>query len=152
MIKKVVTYFDFDNNERTETLYFNLTQTELVDMAMDLPDSVSEQIGPNPTEADADKLAMTMVDSLGKKGIVDFIKQLVLKAYGIKSEDGRRFIKSKEITEEFSQTLAYDAILMELLSNDTAASDFVNSVIPAKVIEKMPAMKQPRTRKTLPQK
>lgn len=152
MIKKTVTYFDFDENERTETLYFNLTQTELVDMALDLPDSVSEQIGPNPTEADADKLAMAMVESLGKKGVVDFIKQLVLKAYGVKSEDGRRFVKSKEITEEFSQTLAYDAVLMELLSNDKAASDFVNSVIPTKVIEKMPVMTETKSKKALPKK
>lgn len=152
MITKTITYFDFDSNERTETLYFNLTQTELVDMAMDLPDSVSEEISPNPTEADADRLASKMINELGKKGIVDFIKKLVLKAYGIKSEDGRRFVKSEAITEEFSQTLAYDAIVMELLSNDESASDFVNSVIPAKVIEKMPVMKSGKGKRTLPQK
>ena len=152
MITKTITYLDFDSNERTETLYFNLTQTELVDMAMDLPDSVSEEIGPNPTEADADKLASKMINELGKKGVVDFIKKLVLKAYGIKSEDGRRFVKSEAITEEFSQTLAYDAIVMELLSDDEAASNFVNSVIPAKVIEKMPVMKSGKGKKALPQK
>ena len=152
MITKSITYLDFDSNERTETHYFNLTQTELVEMAMDLPDGVSEEIGPNPTEADADKLATKMISELGKKGIVDFIKKLVLKAYGIKSEDGRRFVKSEAITEEFSQTLAYDAIIMELLSDDEAASNFVNSVIPAKVIEKMPVMKSGKGKKSLPQK
>lgn len=140
MIKRTVTYEDYDNNVRIETLYFNLNQTELVEMAMDLPDTVSNKIGNDPNKVDSEAVAIGMIEALGQKGIINFIKTLLLKSYGIKSEDGRRFEKSEEISKDFSQTLAFDTILMELLSDDKAASDFVNGIIPAKTIEKMGAM------------
>lgn len=142
MIKKTVHYFDYDNNERTETLYFNLNQSELIEVALDIPDDVSETVGNDPSKFDKDVVAKGLVEKMGQKGIMGFVKDLLLKSYGIKSEDGRRFIKSKEISEEFSQTIAFDTIFMELMSDDNAAADFVNNVIPASVIEKMPFMKQ----------
>lgn len=141
MLKKIVNYTDFDNNQRTETLYFNMTQTELVEFAMDLPDGVTNSVA-EAGKLDEQQAAMVMIEKLGGKGVMGFIKNLLLKSYGIKSEDGRRFIKSPALSEEFSQTLAFDAIFMELMGDDNAASDFVNSVIPASVIDKMPMMKQ----------
>lgn len=140
MLKKIVNYTDFDNNQRSETLYFNMTQTELVEFAMDLPDGVTSTVAENG-EMDEQQAAMAMIEKLGGKGVMGFIKNLLLKSYGVKSEDGRRFIKSAALSEEFSQTLAFDAIFMELMGNDKAASDFVNGVIPAAVIEKMPMMR-----------
>lgn len=142
MLKKTVTYFDFDDNERTETLYFNLTQSELVEIAVDLPDAVSGVIDGDPTKMDRDAVAVGLVERLGQKGVMGFIKDLLLKSYGIKSADGRRFEKSEEISREFSQTIAFDTIFMELMGDDKAAADFVNGVIPAKVIENMNIMNQ----------
>lgn len=139
MLKKTVNYFDFDGNERTEDLYFNLTQTELVEMAMELPDGVSSSIGNDPSKIDEKAAAMKLMETLGNKGVLEFIKNLLLKSYGIKSEDGRRFEKSDEISREFSQTLAFDTILMELMSNDVEAANFVNNIIPSKIVDKINA-------------
>lgn len=142
MIRKTVTYFDYDNNERTETLYFNLNQSELVEIAMDIPDDVSTTVGSDPEKFDKEVVAKGLVEKMGQKGIMGFVKDLLLKSYGIKSEDGRRFIKTPAIREEFSQTVAFDTVFMELMADDKAAADFVNGVIPANVIEKMPFMNQ----------
>ena len=137
MLKKTVTYTDFDGNERTETHYFNLTQTELIDMAMDLPGDVKETFGDDPSKVDQEALGIELMNKIGGQGIIGFIKDVVQKSYGIKSEDGRRFIKDERITKEFTQTLAYDAIIMEFMSNDVAAAEFINKIIPASVLEKM---------------
>lgn len=139
MLKKTVNYTDFDGNERTETLYFNLTQTELIDMAMNLPGGVTETVGNDPDKIDTEAAAVELMNKLGGHGIINFIKEVVLKSYGVKSEDGRRFIKKPELTEEFSQTLAYDAIIMEFMTNDVAAAEFINKIIPANVLDKMTA-------------
>lgn len=137
MLKKTVTYADFDGNERTETLYFNLTQTELIDMAMKLPGGMTEAFGNDPSKVDPEVAGAELMNKLGGQGIINFIKEVVLKSYGEKSEDGRRFIKDEKITKEFSQTLAYDAIIMEFMTNDVAAAEFINKIIPANVLEKM---------------
>ena len=142
MLKKTVKYFDFDGNERTETLYFHLSQTELIEMAMDIPDGVSDVVGNDPNKVNEDA-AMRLVETLGGKGILDFIKKLLLKSYGIKSEDGRRFEKSEELSKEFSQTLAFDTIIMELMSNEEMAGQFITAVIPKDAADKMTAMSKP---------
>ena len=150
MIKKTVTYFDYDNNERTETLYFNLNQNELIEVALDIPDDVSATVGNDPDKFDKEAVATGLIEKMGQKGIMGFVKDLLIKSYGIKSEDGRRFIKTPELAEEFSQTVAFDTVFMELMADDKAASDFVNGVIPANVIEKMPFMD--KKTKALPKK
>ena len=78
---------------------------------------------------------------MGSRGIIKFIKELVLRSYGVKSEDGRRFIKSKELSEEFSQTIAYDMFMSELMSDDNAASNFVNGLIPASMAGELDEVK-----------
>ena len=150
MIKKTVTYFDFDNNERTETHYFHLNQSELIEIALDIPDDVSKTVGNDPNNFDKEAVATGLIEKMGQKGIMGFVKDLLVKSYGIKSEDGRRFIKTPELREEFSQTIAFDTIFMELMKDDNAAADFVNGVVPANVIEKMPFMNQ--NNKVLPMK
>lgn len=138
MLKKTVTYEDFDGNERTEDLYFNLTKTEATEFALELPDRVVEGIDQNDSN---EQIANKFVEQIGGKGVFDFIKKLVLKSYGVKSLDGRRFIKKPELAEEFSQTLAYDKFVMELMSSETAAAEFVNAVIPASLAEKVNAIR-----------
>lgn len=142
MLKKTVNYVDFDGNNQSEDLYFNLTKTELIEMAIDLPDGVSDSVGTNPDEIDEDKAVAKIMETLGSKGILKFIKDLVLKSYGVRSADGKRFMKvdenGKSLSIEFSQTMAFETILDEFLTDDVAAANFVNAVIPANVADKMP--------------
>lgn len=136
MIKKTITYTDFDGNERTEDLYFNLTKNELIDIAADMPSGISEVMKEDIDKIDVEEAGRKVLEKLGGAGVIKFIRNLVQKAYGIKSEDGRRFIKNEQITTEFTQTLAYDAFVMSLLENDEEASNFINNVIPADTINK----------------
>lgn len=140
MHKQTITYIDFDGNERTEDAYFNLTKSEMIEFALDLPDGVSDTVDKDPANMDTDKAASKIASMLGKKGVFNFIKDLILKSYGIKKEDGRRFEKSEQIRTEFSQTMAFEAIMDEFMSNDVAAANFVKAVIPGKTADKMPSI------------
>lgn len=135
MITKTVKYVDFDGNNRIENLQFHLSKTELMELAMDLPDEVSEVIGDDPNKVD-NTTAGRLLETLGGKGVLEFIKKLLLKSYGIKSEDGRSFVKNEKLSTEFSYTLAFDTILEELMMNEEAAAEFVNGVIPANIENK----------------
>ena len=121
MLKKTITYTDFNDVERTEDFYFNLTEAELTDMNLDENGGL------------ADKL-QRIIDSKEVKQIKDYFKWIVLKAYGEKSEDGRRFMKSPEITRAFEETQAYSDIWMELAYDENAAAEFVNGIIPKKLM------------------
>lgn len=135
MLKKTVNYEDFDGNKRTEDLYFNLTKLEATEFALDLPDEITDEVAKEGASAANMEAATRIVQKLGGKGIIDYIRKLVLKSYGIKSEDGKRFIKSEEISTEFSQTMAFDNLMMELLTDDNAASNFITAVIPSDLAE-----------------
>lgn len=135
MLKKTLTYKDFEDRDVTETCYFNLTKTELISMALGLPDV-------DTADVDVKTAGSELLRKLGGEGVFEFIKDLVKKSYGVKSSDGRRFIKTPELTEEFTQTLAYDNLVMELMSNDEAASEFVNGIIPTSVLEEMIARQE----------
>ena len=92
MLKKTVNYEDFDGNKRTEDLYFNLTKLEATEFALDLPDEITDEVVKEGASAANMEAATRIVQKLGGKGIIDYIRKLVLKSYGIKSEDGKRFI------------------------------------------------------------
>lgn len=117
MLKKTITYTDYNGSERTENFYFNLTQAEIMEMELTTEGGLSEMIE-------------KIVAAKDTPTIIRVFKELVLKAYGEKSQDGRRFIKSPEIADAFSQTEAYSQLFMELATNDQAAADFVNGIIP----------------------
>lgn len=117
MLKKTVTYIDYNGNERTEDFYFNLSKAEVTEMELSVNGGLS-------------KMLENIVASNDAAQIIATFKDIVLKAYGEKSPDGKRFIKSKELSEAFSQTEAYSEIFMELALDDKAAADFVNGIIP----------------------
>ena len=117
MLKKTVTYTDYNGSERTEDFYFNLTKAEIMEMELTTVGGLSAMIE-------------KIVAATARPTIIKTFKDLVLKAYGEKSADGRRFIKSPEIAEAFSQTEAYSQIFMELATDDEAAAKFVNGIIP----------------------
>lgn len=118
MLKKTITYNDYNDVERTEDYYFNLSKAELMEMELSIAGGLSETI---------DKI----IKAKDTPSLVKIFKELVLKAYGVKSPDGKRFIKSDELREEFSQTEAYSQLFMELATNAEAAAAFVNGIIPA---------------------
>jgi hypothetical protein len=117
MLKKTITYNDFDGNQRTEDFYFNLTKAEVLEMEM------GETGG-------LEKLLRKIVAEQDSKRIIGFFKEFILKAYGEKSPDGKHFVKSEALSTSFTQTEAYSQLFMLLATDAKAASDFVNSVIP----------------------
>lgn len=119
MLAKTVTYTDYNGVERKETFYFNLTEAELTEMQM------SEYGG-------LTNMLQKIIDSQDSKAIMREFKKLILDAYGVKSDDGKRFIKNDQVKEEFSQTEAFSEIYMELLTDSDAAAAFVNGIVPAK--------------------
>ena len=125
MIKKTVTYTDFNGNERTEDFYFNLTQVELAELDLGVSGVSGGLLG----------LLEKIVREKDQRQIVEYFKKIVLMAYGEKSVDGRRFVKSEEIRNGFAPTEAYSKIFMELAQDADAASAFVNGIMPKEVIE-----------------
>lgn len=120
MLKKVIKYTDFDGNEREESCYFNLTKSELTEMELSVTGGLTKMI---------EKISETKDGSR----IMTIFKDIILRAYGEKSADGRRFIKSKELSEAFSQTGAYDVLFMELVTDANKASEFIQAVIPSDI-------------------
>lgn len=117
MLKKTITYTDYEGMERTEDFYFNLTKAECVEMQWSAEGGMSKRL-------------QKIVDTKDTKQIVEIFKDIILRSYGEKSDDGRRFIKSKELSEAFSQTEAYSELYMELSSDDKAAAAFINGITP----------------------
>ena len=117
MLKKTMTYTDYDGNQRTEDFYFNLSKAEVAEMQLSASGGLDKMINRIIAEQDG-------------KRIIELFKDLVLRSYGKKSDDGKRFIKSKELAEEFSQTEAYSDLFMELATDAEAAAAFVNGIVP----------------------
>ena len=138
MIKKTIEYIDFDGNKRIEDLYFNMTKSELLEFSFNIPDATSDAI-PDSNNVDVEEAGKKLVEKIGMVGILNFVKDLVFKAYGVKSEDGRRFIKSEQLSTEFTQTIAYDEFLMGLFENAEKANEFISAVIPADIVKHIPA-------------
>ena len=118
MLAKPITYTDYNGVERTETFYFNLSQAELIDMQLGGKDGLY-----------SNKL-QKMIDNHDAAAIVATIKEFVLKSYGETTDDGKRFIKSPEISEAFMQTEAYSQLITELLSDDAKSSEFILGIMP----------------------
>ena len=126
MLKKTITYTDYNGVERKEDFYFNLSTAEIMEMEMSTAGGLAEMI--NKVVATQDSVA-----------IIKIFKDLVLKAYGEKSADGKRFIKidadGRKLANDFAQTEAYSILFMELATDADAAAKFVNGIIPADVAE-----------------
>lgn len=118
MLKKPITYTDYNGNERTENFYFNLSQAELMEMELSISGGLSELIN-------------RVVSTQDTPTLIKIFKELILKSYGEKSPDGKRFVKNKELTDAFCQTEAYSNLFIELATDSDAAATFVNGIIPA---------------------
>lgn len=119
MLKLTRTYTDYNGLSRTEDFYFNLTQAEVTEMELSVDGGLVEMIN-------------RIVAAKDGKQIIALFKDIVLRSYGEKSADGRRFIKTKELRDAFEQTEAYSDLFIELATDAKKASDFVNGIVPAK--------------------
>lgn len=117
MFYKTVTYTDFNGVTRTEDFHFHFNQAELMEMELSREGGFSARV-------------KRIVDANSKPDLIKIMKQFVLDAYGVKSEDGRRFMKNDEIRQSFLECPAYSIIFMELATNDVAAAEFINGVTP----------------------
>ena len=116
MYKKVQKYVDYNGEERSETLYFNFNKAELMKKELS-------------TQAGVEALVKMLIATKDNAKIVEIFDDLVLDSYGIKSEDGTRFIKSPELREAFKQSEAYSEFFMELISNPEEQTAFINGVV-----------------------
>ena len=120
MLKKIITYTDYNGVERTEPFYFNLSKAELMEMELGVTGGMTEMLNKIINAKDGPSLMKTF-------------KEMIMKSYGIKSDDGKRLIKSEELSIAFTQTEAYSVLFMELITDDKAAADFVNGIIPNEI-------------------
>lgn len=124
MIKKTVTYNDLNGNERTESFYFHYYESEILEMELSVDGGFAERI-------------QRIIDAKDQPTLIRVIKKFVLDAYGVKSDDGRQFIKNEQERAKFEQCPAYSKIFMELVLNDKVAADFVNGVIPPEMADRV---------------
>lgn len=122
MVKKTVTYQDFNGNTRTDDFYFNYSKPELLEMELSIDGGLSDLLEKIVNEKDQGRL-------------IEYFKKIVIGSYGIKSPDGLEFLKSDEIRRKFECSAAYPTIFMELATDDEKAADFVNGLMPADVVE-----------------
>lgn len=117
MLKKTITYEDYNGKTVTEDFYFNLTQAELIEMELNEKGGLAAML-------------KRIVESEDGAKIIATFKSIILRAYGVKSEDGRRFVKSQELCDEFAQTPAYSVLFMELATDANTAAEFVKGIVP----------------------
>lgn len=120
MLKKTITYTDYDGRERTEDFYFNLNKAELTEMEMSVKGGLAAMIN-------------KIISAEDSPTLIKIFKDLILKAYGEKSLDGKRFIKSQELRDSFQQCEAYSVLFMELATDADAASNFIRGLVPESI-------------------
>ena len=124
MLKKTITYTDYNGVERTEDFLFHLNEAEITEMEFSIKGGLTEMI-------------KKIVAAQDTPTIIKVFKDLILRSYGEKSLDGKHFIKNEKLATEFSQTGAYPKLFMELATDDKAAAEFVNGIIPAEAAKKL---------------
>lgn len=117
MIVKHIKYTDYDGNVREEEFRFNVSRAEAVEMLVQYPGGWKAYLN-------------RIISAQDTAQLMELFKTLILKSYGVKTDDGKRFVKSEELSREFEQTEAYSELVMELIRSSTAASEFVNAVFP----------------------
>lgn len=122
MLAKKIQYTDYNGNPREEVFYFNLSKAEIMEMELGVAGGMTQLIN-------------AMVAQEDGPGLSKLYKEIILKSYGEKSLDGKRFMKNQEIRDAFEQTDAYSELYMELVSDPDKASEFVKGIMPVSPTE-----------------
>lgn len=117
MHKELITYTDYNGVTRTEPFWFHMSKAELAEKNLSIKGGMKGMV---------EKIIKTQ----DTPGLVKIFKDLILQAYGEKSEDGRRFIKSPELSKAFSETEAYSELFMKLATDDVAAANWLAGIVP----------------------
>jgi hypothetical protein len=136
MLKKTITYTDYNGIERTEDFLFNLTKTELMKWDLKTPGGLGPKLEKITQKFDVPSLT-------------NFIEALIDKSYGIKSDDGVRFIKDEKLSEMFRQTEAYDQLFVELLSDEKKTVEFINGILPKELMDEVKKQNETASRPNL---
>lgn len=126
MIKKTITYTDYNGNQRTEDFYFNLNKAELMKMELGVKGGMTEMMN-------------RMIAAQDAPAMMEVFDDLIRKSYGIKAPDGRGFDKDPKHFESFKATEAYSELFVELITNPDACAEFFNGVVPANLAEQVKA-------------
>lgn len=130
MLMKTIEYVDYNGVERKEDFYFNFDQAELLEWELSIDGGLTG-------------LTKKIITTYDQPTLVKLFKELILKSYGEKSPDGKRFVKSDELSTAFSQTKAYSKLFMELATDAQAGADFINGLTEGIEVQKMsPEMKK----------
>ena len=124
MLKREITFEDFNGEKQTEVHYFNLSKSELIELESSFNGGLERNL-------------QAIIEAKDSATLLKEFKTIILMAYGQKSPDGKRFIKNDQLREEFKQTAAYDALFMELATDDKAGAAFIRGVIPADLAEEV---------------
>lgn len=124
MLKKTIKYVDYNENEREEDFYFNLSKAELTEMEMSLNGGLSVML-------------KRLVQEKNGAELIRILKEIILKAYGEKSDDGKHFRKGEDLSKSFSETEAYNSLFMEIVSSPESAMEFVKGLLPSDVREEI---------------
>lgn len=130
MFETTLTYTDFNDVERTETFAFNLTEAELQDWQLSVGGGMEQMLN-------------AIINAKDIQKINDVFISIIHKSYGVKSPDGRRFIKDEETLKEFTQTQAYSDFYTKLSRDSEFASEFINGILPKKLREQLANMETP---------
>lgn len=117
MLKREITYEDFEGNPVTDVYYFNMTRIEWLEFNAEF-------------DGGMEGVFKRIIETKDLNGVVSTLKKIILAAYGVKSDDGKRFIKSAQVREEFTQTPAFDVLFMDVATNDNAALNFIQGIMP----------------------
>ena len=130
MLKKTITFHDLDGNEVTQDFWFHLSKAELLEMEISTTGGLKDSM-------------QRLIDKRDGEAVMKTFKDLILKSFGERSLDGLRFVKEDEngrpLYKDFMQTEAYSELFTELVTDDKAAADFFNGVLPKEVAEAMAA-------------
>lgn len=126
MLKKTISYTDYDGNERKEDFYFNLTKAEIIEWLRSTDGSYT-----------LDKYMERIAKEKNGRKIIETFKDIIWRSYGEKSLDGRRFIKSDEVKLAFTETEAYSILFTELVTDAKKAADFMNAIVPLDLVEEI---------------
>lgn len=132
MTYETITYTDYNGVTKTRKFYFHINKAELIELETMTPGGIANALDDAAKAKDAVKL-------------MKFFKEIIALAYGEKSEDGERFIKSKELSEAFMQTEAYNQLFTSLVTDADRATRFINGIFPKDIVDA--AMKEQEARK-----
>ena len=120
MYKKKITYTDYNGTERTEDFYFNLSKSEMIMLETTTPGGYTG-------------LIQRVIESKDNREIMKIFTDLIRRSYGVKSEDGKHFVKNDQVVEDFMNSAAFDQMFTEFFTDENAASDFAKGIIPSDI-------------------